>query len=40
MAASGIELAISAFDEVDVVQPATGPSERSGTGERRGLPAG
>ena len=40
MAASGIELAISAFGEVGVVRPATGPPEQSRTGERQGLPAG
>lgn len=40
MAASGIESAISASGEVDVVQLTMEPPEQSGTGERQGLPAG
>ena len=40
MAASGIELSISAFGEADVVQLAMEPPEQSRTGERQGLPAG
>ena len=40
MAASSIELPISAFGEVDVVQLTMEPPEQSRTGERQGLPAG
>ena len=40
MAASSIELAISAFGEVDVVQLTMEPSKQSRTGERQGLSAG
>lgn len=40
MAASGIELAISALGEVDVVQLTMEPSKQSRIGERWSLPAG
>ena len=40
MAASSIELSISEFGEVDVVQLTMEPPEQSRTGERQGLPAG